>query len=143
MLLPGFTITENIKLNREITRPTILSRVLHHKSLENLDMEMCIRDRCNPVLWMTLVWLIEAAVRRRLRPQMVLCWLLMLIHLFCLLLHKSFGGFQFGARYTLELIPYAFAMLHFAPRRAPRAWEATVFSLALLFNAVGADLLNR
>ena len=92
---------------------------------------------------MTLVWLIEAAVRRRLRPQMVLCWLLMLIHLFCLLLHKSFGGFQFGARYTLELIPYAFAMLHFAPRRAPRAWEATVFSLALLFNAVGADLLNR
>lgn len=98
---------------------------------------------CNPVLWMTLIWLIGAAARRRLRPQMVLCWLLMLAHLFCLLLHKSFGGFQFGARYTLELIPYAFAMLHFAPRRAPRAWEATVFSLALLFNAVGAYLLNR
>ncbi len=98
---------------------------------------------CNPVLWMTLVWLIEAAVRRRLRPQMVLCWCLMLTHLFCLLLHKSFGGFQFGARYTLELIPYALAMLHFAPRRAPRAWEATVFSLALAFNAAGAYLLNR
>ncbi len=38
MLLPGFTITENIKLNREITKPTVLSRTLHLKNLENLDM---------------------------------------------------------------------------------------------------------
>ena len=44
MLLPGFTITENIKLNREITRPTILSRVLHNKSLENLDMAAMRKD---------------------------------------------------------------------------------------------------
>ena len=33
-------------------------------------------------------------------------------------------------------------MLHFSPRRAPRAWEVAVFSLALIFNAVGAYLLN-
>ena len=97
---------------------------------------------CNPATWMAAVWLVEAAVRRQFRPQMLLVWLLMLLHLFCLLLHKSFGGFQFGARYTLELIPYAVAMLHFSPRRAPRAWEAAVFSLALIFNAVGAYLLN-
>ena len=43
-------------------------------------------------------WLVEAAARRRCKPQMLLSWLLMLLHLFCLLLHKSFGGFQFGAR---------------------------------------------
>lgn len=28
MLLPGFTITENIKLNREITNPNPVSRLL-------------------------------------------------------------------------------------------------------------------
>ena len=44
MLLPGFTITENIKLNREITRPTILSRALHLKNMENLDMPAMRRD---------------------------------------------------------------------------------------------------
>ena len=76
---------------------------------------------CNPALWMAAAWLVKAAARRRCKPQMLLSWLLMLLHLFCLLLHKSFGGFQFGARYTLELIPYAVAMLHFSPRRAPRA----------------------
>ena len=97
---------------------------------------------CNPALWMMFVWLAARARRRRLRPQAALCAALMLAHFFCLLLHKSFGGFQFGARYTLELIPYALGVLHFAPRRAPRAWEATVFSLAIAFNAVGAYLLN-
>lgn len=38
MLLPGFTIAENIKLNREITNATFMSKVLHNKKLENLDM---------------------------------------------------------------------------------------------------------
>ena len=28
MLLPGFTVTENIKLNRELGRPNIVSRIL-------------------------------------------------------------------------------------------------------------------
>ncbi|MEA5000171.1 MAG: sugar ABC transporter ATP-binding protein [Candidatus Limiplasma sp.] len=37
MLIPGFTITENIKLNREISRPNVVSRVLG-KELETLDM---------------------------------------------------------------------------------------------------------
>ena len=43
MLLPGFNITENIKLNREITRPSLLSRVFG-KNLETLDMEAMSRD---------------------------------------------------------------------------------------------------
>ena len=43
MLLPGFTITENIKLNREITRPTILSRALHLKNMEISTCPPCAR----------------------------------------------------------------------------------------------------
>jgi len=37
MLIPGFTITENIKINREITAPNIFSKILG-KRLEFLDM---------------------------------------------------------------------------------------------------------
>ena len=43
MLLPGFTITENIKLNREITTPTLFSRIFG-KNLENLDMKAMAKD---------------------------------------------------------------------------------------------------
>lgn len=43
MLIPGFTITENIKLNRENTNPTILSKVLGEK-MEKLDMSSMGKD---------------------------------------------------------------------------------------------------
>ncbi|MBP3428677.1 MAG: sugar ABC transporter ATP-binding protein [Clostridia bacterium] len=43
MLLPGFSITENIKLNREITRPNFVSRMLG-KSMETLDMGAMSHD---------------------------------------------------------------------------------------------------
>ena len=43
MLIPGFTITENIKLGREDTIPTVLSQVFG-KNLERLDNEKMTRD---------------------------------------------------------------------------------------------------
>ena len=43
MLLPGFTVTENIKLNREITHPNLVSRIFG-KNLETLDMKAMAAD---------------------------------------------------------------------------------------------------
>jgi simple sugar transport system ATP-binding protein len=43
MLLPEFTIAENIKLNREITNPNLFSRTMS-KRLETLDMPKIARD---------------------------------------------------------------------------------------------------
>ncbi len=43
MLLPGFTITENIKLNREITKHNALSKILG-PSLKTLDIEAMRKD---------------------------------------------------------------------------------------------------
>lgn len=43
MLIPGFTITENIKLNRENTKPTVLSSILGPK-MEKLDMDQMRKD---------------------------------------------------------------------------------------------------
>ncbi|QNO16601.1 sugar ABC transporter ATP-binding protein [Alkalicella caledoniensis] len=43
MLIPEYTITENIKLNREITKPNIISSILG-KKLETLDFEKMNKD---------------------------------------------------------------------------------------------------
>lgn len=43
MLIPGYTITENIKLNRELTNPSILSRVAG-KRMETLDFQRMNKD---------------------------------------------------------------------------------------------------
>ena len=43
MLIPGFTVAENIKLNREPTTPNLLSRMAGRK-LESIDLARCGRD---------------------------------------------------------------------------------------------------
>lgn len=43
MLIPGFTVTENIKIGREITTPNLVSRVFG-KSMETLDVEAMAQD---------------------------------------------------------------------------------------------------
>lgn len=43
MLIPGFTVTENIKIGREISRPTLSSK-LFGKQMERLDMEAMSAD---------------------------------------------------------------------------------------------------
>ncbi len=43
MLIPGFTVTENIKLGREITTPTLASKVFG-KALNKLDVEAMCKD---------------------------------------------------------------------------------------------------
>ena len=43
MLIPGFTVTENIKIGREITRPNLVSRIAG-RSMETLDTEAMAKD---------------------------------------------------------------------------------------------------
>ncbi len=43
MLIPGFTVTENIKVGREITQPTVASHIFG-KSLEKLDTKAMAKD---------------------------------------------------------------------------------------------------
>ena len=43
MLIPGFTVTENIKVGRELSRPNLMSRLLG-PSLETLDLDAMARD---------------------------------------------------------------------------------------------------
>ena len=44
MLIPGFTLTENIKLNREITKNNILTKIFRTNSLDFLDKEKMNKD---------------------------------------------------------------------------------------------------
>jgi len=44
MLIPGFTITENIKLNREITKENFITKILKNDSLKFLDKKKMNKD---------------------------------------------------------------------------------------------------
>lgn len=54
-----------------------------------------------------------------------------------LCLHKTLGGWQFGARYTVDMLPMALAaLLSYGPWR-PRPYEWAVMALGMMFNAYG------
>ena len=60
-------------------------------------------------------------LKRRAGAYQTLIILLFALHLLLLLSYRTFGGFQFGARYAVDLIPYAFAYL--AGRELPRGFK--------------------
>ncbi|WP_102049311.1 hypothetical protein [Pygmaiobacter massiliensis] len=60
------------------------------------------------------------------------------LNLLALCVHKTFGGWQFGARYTVDLLPYALLFLAREPQRPVRWWEKDLCTFGLLFNAFGS-----
>lgn len=62
-------------------------------------------------------------------------------NLIALCLHKTFGGWQFGARYTVDLLPYAALFLAAVPEHSPRWWEKDLCAFGLIFNAFGSVYL--
>ena len=92
----------------------------------------------NPVFILMLFWIICDLVRRRftwLKGCILLCFL---AQLFLLLLHRTFGGYQFGARYTCDLLPYAALYLALPGRkRKMHTLEAMVLITSMGFSIYG------
>ncbi|MBR5231657.1 MAG: hypothetical protein IKW00_05355 [Clostridia bacterium] len=93
----------------------------------------------HPVFWMMLLLFVIDVIRKRASYTKIAIIAAFCIQLFCLLLHRTFGGYQFGARYTCDLLPYA--ALYFAlPGRVRRMtlWEGLLLLSALGFAVWGA-----
>ena len=58
--------------------------------------------------------------------------------LFLTCLHRTLGGWQFGARYTCDVLPFLFMVLADRSPKRIRTWELTTGALAIAFNAYGA-----
>ena len=90
----------------------------------------------HPVFLLMLALFVIDVIRKRLTFTKAAVVLAFCAQLFCLLLHRTFGGYQFGARYTCDLLPYA--ALYFAlPGRIRRM---TIPEVLLLISALGFAL---
>ena len=59
-------------------------------------------------------------------------------NLVLVLVHNTFGGWQFGARYTVDLLPYVLWYFMRCGRKMPKRWELLLGAFAVLFNLYGA-----
>ncbi|MBQ2701247.1 MAG: hypothetical protein IJF65_08855 [Clostridia bacterium] len=73
------------------------------------------------------------ALGRRLNWQKGIILLSFGAQLFALLLHRTFGGFQFGARYAADLIPYMFMYLMTRSKKRFAWYEGLLYAAGLAF----------
>lgn len=79
---------------------------------------------------------------RKLRPYQIGCIACMGLNLLLLLMHRTFGGWQFGARYTVDLLSYAFLLCLPSFREKPKNWEVLLGAFAVMFNLYGTICMN-
>lgn len=77
-------------------------------------------------------------LRRRINWQKTIILLCFALQLVALLLHRTFGGFQFGARYAADLIPYMFMYLMTRQKKRFAWYEGLLFFTGLAFCIWGA-----
>ena len=85
-----------------------------------------------PTLLLMLIWLIVDCVKKRLRPEKLVVFFTCVLHIFFLLFHRTFGGFQLGARYCVDTVPYTFLYLLLTPEKKKPHWAEIVFLTAVL-----------
>lgn len=91
-----------------------------------------------PMLLLILIWAIKDAVKARLSPEKGVVLFTFFLHLFFLLLHRTFGGYQLGARYMVDLIPYALFYLLLTPEKKKMHFaEGLVLFLGLIITCWG------
>lgn len=96
----------------------------------------------NPLL-LLLVWrALQDMAKRAFGPRQAAVLFFFSAHLFLLLLHRTFGGYQYGARYAADLLPYAFIYLGIGDRKKP-AWPETILLAVGFAFAVWGSLVIR
>ncbi len=92
----------------------------------------------NPLFIIWAIHFIRLAVRKDLALEDILLAAGMGTELLLTCMHRTLGAWQFGARYTCDLLPFAYMFL---AKRGPKRvadWELLIGGLAIVFNVYGA-----
>ena len=89
-----------------------------------------------PALTLMLIGGVIDLFKKRFRPEKAVVLLTCIAHAFFLLMHRTFGGYQLGARYAVDLMPYALFFLLLTPEKkkahfAEYAFLVLVFALTV------------
>lgn len=97
----------------------------------------------NPALLLMVVWYLWDVIRRRAGLKHHLTIAFLAVHLFLLLLHRTGGGFQLGARYAVDLIPYSLIYLTIQKERSGlRWWETAILYTGFIVMFIGCSQIH-
>ncbi|MBE0600811.1 MAG: hypothetical protein IH607_03425 [Firmicutes bacterium] len=106
----------------------------------------------SPVFLCFLLWTARDLIRRRFTRLMAVNFLLFILHVLLLLSHRTGGGFQYGARYFVDCIPYVlfYLVLRKSDETDPARigltrvpWtEYILLGFGLVHNIIGVYFIN-
>ncbi len=101
----------------------------------------------NPLFLLMFLRMLQSALKRGrscvLSESAPLCYtrsvllLAMLAMLLLTCLHKTLGGWQFGARYTVDMLPLALGVILSLGKWEPRRYEYAIAAFGVMFNFYG------
>ena len=80
-----------------------------------------------PTLLLMLIQGVIDLIKKQTSAEKSVVLLTCVLHAFFLLFHRTFGGFQLGARYAVDLIPYTFLFLLLTPQKKRIHWAEWSF----------------
>lgn len=96
-----------------------------------------------PAITLMLGQMIRDLVCRQFSLVKLAILLFTAAHLFLLLMHRTFGGYQLGARYVVDLVPYAVMYLGLCKEEKGRnALFITLLFLVLMFTVAGVNSVH-
>ncbi len=87
----------------------------------------------NPLMLCMVLWLVYDIKTHKITAEKALIALFCAAHIFLLLLHRTGGGYQYGARYYVDCLPYCFLYALSAPQALKRTKTAACVLLLLGF----------
>ena len=146
--LPEFTEAENGQFHLSYIFANLKNIFLRPIAFgEGLSLEYPVFDGflfyvANPFFLLLFGQIVSDARHRQMDAMRYVLLAAMFLNLLLLCWHKTFGGWQFGARYTCDLLPLALAYLCLAKRQSLCRWECFAAWFGILLNVYGVLAMN-
>ncbi len=96
----------------------------------------------NPMFLLLFIRVVRDSIKKRMGAFKISLLAAMALNILLLCAHKTLGGWQFGARYTVDMLPYALLYLTFDGAWEVKRYEKFIILAGILFNAYGALAIN-
>lgn len=145
--LPEFTAAENGQFHLVYLWTNLKNILFRPVKLQYGTLDFPVFDGfmfyiANPMFLVLFYYQIKALVRKQWSFEGIALTVAMVLEILCLCVHKTFGGWQFGARYTCDLLPFA---LLYIGRKSPKKAAPESIALgaaAVAFNLYGAMFMH-
>ena len=149
--LPEFTASEHGQFSTVYLWSNLKNLFLRPVTFQNGRLSFTFFDGfmfyiANPLFLILFIRLLRGAFQKSVCPEWRLTRAALLFamaaELVLLCLHKTLGGWQFGARYTVDLLPMALGCLFTLGKWEIESYEYALMGFGIAFNFYGCIAIN-